>query len=129
MPNAATAQPDSAPWTPHLDSYSVTVSTVTATVSANGPGYVQLSHAWFPGNEVRVNGKAVQPLEGSLHLVVVPIGSGTSRIEIAPIQTQVRRLAGAISLAALLVTILIALTGKYRQRRQARLPVAEPGPA
>jgi hypothetical protein len=71
---------------------------------------------------VRVNGKAVQPLEGALHLVVVPIGSGTSRIEIAPIHTPVRRLAGAISLAGFLVTVLIAFAGGNWQRRQARLP-------
>lgn len=129
MSAAGAAQPDSTPWTPRLDAYAVTVSTVRAAVSANGPGYVQLSHAWFPGNTVRVNGKVVQPLESALHLVVVPISSGTSRIEIAPRETSVRRLSAAISLAALLITVLIALAGKYRQRRQARLPAANPGPA
>ena len=128
-PKGGAAHLNSAPWTPRLEAYAVAVSKVTATVSANGPGYVQLSHAWFPGNQVRVNGKVVQPLEGALHLVIVPIGSGISHIEIVPIQTPVRRLAAAISLAALLVTILIALAGGFRRRRQGRLPAAEPGVA
>lgn len=119
MPKTGSAQPESAPWTPRLDSYAVTVSTVTATVSANGPGYVQLSHAWFPGNEVRVNGSVVQPLEGALHLVVVPIAAGTSRIEIGPRETPVRQLSAAISLGGLLLTLLIALAGARRQRRLA----------
>ncbi|MEO6717338.1 MAG: hypothetical protein ABIM50_08850 [Novosphingobium sp.] len=127
MPNVVAAQVDTAPWTPQLEAYTVTVSKVTATVSANRSGYVQLAHAWFPGNAVRVNGRAVQSLEGSLHLVVVPIGSGTSRIEITPVQTPVRRLSAAISLGALLLTLLIALVGRYRQRRLATLPAANPG--
>ena len=129
MPKALPAQPDNVPWAPRLEGYAVTVSKVTATVSANRPGYVQLAQAWFPGNAVRVNGRAVQPLEGSLHLVVVPIGAGTSRIEIAPIQTPVRRLSAAMSLGALLLTLLIALAGGYRQRRLAAQPAASPDPA
>jgi hypothetical protein len=128
MPAPATpgaAAPDSPPWSPRLLSYAVTVNRVTATVSADGPGYVQLSHAWFPGNQVRVNGQVVQPLEGALHLVIVPIAPGTSRIEIGPRETPVRQVSAAISLAALLLTLLIALAGRYRQSRLA----AKPGPA
>ncbi len=119
MPKAGPAEPNAAPWTPRLDSYAVTVSTVTAKVTANGPGYVQLSHAWFPGNEVRVNGSVAQPLEGALHLVIVPIGQGTSRIEIGPRETPVRQVSAAISLGGLLLTLLIALAGAHRQRRLA----------
>lgn len=127
MPEGAVLAPDSARWSPRLESYVVAVSTVTAVISADSPGYMQLSHPWFPGNTVRVNGALVQPLEGALHLAVVPIAAGTSRIEIAPAQTPVRQLAAVLSLAALLVTVLIALAGGYRQRRHARIPATEPG--
>jgi hypothetical protein len=114
------AQPDpgaSGPWHPRLDDYAVSLDRVTVVVTTDGPGYVQLAHPWFPGNAVRVNGLGVTPAEGPLHLVVVPLQPGTSRIEITPFATPVRLFALGISAAAATATVLIALIGVLARRR------------
>lgn len=126
---AGSVPPPTQGWAPRLEAYAVGVSTVRVTLSANAPGYVQLSHPLFAGNMVRVNGRSVTPIESSLHLVVVRIGAGTSRIEIAPYQTPVRRISMVVSLAALLATMAIAALGFVQQRRRSRREPERPAPA
>lgn len=110
----------SAAWHPRLLEYAVSLETVTAVVAVDSPGYVQLAHPWFPSNVVRVNGATVMPIEGALHLVVVPLPAGTSRIEITPSITPVRWLSLAISAAAAAATLLIASVAAISRRRRSR---------
>jgi hypothetical protein len=128
---AATGQPEGGgadPWHPRLDAYAVSLGALTADVTVDLPGYVQLSHAWFPGNVVRVNGTVVTPIEGALHLVVVPLQPGASHIEIATSVTPVRQLSFAVSAAALAATVLIAAVGALmRRRRSGAAPAPCPG--
>jgi len=98
-------------WHARLDAYAVSLGKVTATVTVDGPGYVQLSHPWFPGNVVRVNGVVVRPIESALHLIVVPLQAGGSSIEITPSVTPVRVLSAGISASAAAAVLLIAAAG------------------
>jgi hypothetical protein len=109
-------------WHPKLDAYAVSLDKVTVVVTTDAPGYVQLSHPWFPGNAVRVNGAVVTPMESPLHLVVLPLPAGTSRIEITPFTTPVRWLALGVSGTATAATVLIALGGALARRRRSVPP-------
>ncbi len=109
-------------WTPRLTGYTVSLETVTATIEADQPGYVQLAHPWFPASIVRVNGVEVTPLQGALHLMVVPIAAGGSQIEITSRTTSIRLVAAAVSAMAVVVTLLVPLL--FRRRVAARPPVA-----
>jgi hypothetical protein len=77
----------SAVWHPRLDQYAVSLEAVTVVVTADRSGFVRLAHPWFPSMTVRVNGVAAKPIEGALHLVVLPLQPGTIRIEITPFLT------------------------------------------
>ncbi len=114
------ARVDEIPWHPALTDYAVSLETVTAVVDTDRAGYVQLAHPWFPATIVRVNGVPVTPLEGALHLIVVPIEPGVSRIEIVPTITPVRRVSAFVSLAALTLTLAVPAIGWLRGRRRAR---------
>jgi hypothetical protein len=99
---------------------------VALTVVSDAPGYVQLSHPWFPGNVVRVNGQPVAPLEGALDLIVVPIAAGENAIEISPMVTPIRVASNVLSVVSLLLAFAVAGT-IGRSRAQSALPT-EHGP-
>ena len=93
---------------PVLADYKVALQSVQAVIDTNGPGYVQLSHAYFPGNAVSVNGSLVEPLQGALNLMVLPLAAGRNVIEIVPMMTDIRRLTFWISGCAILL-LLVAM--------------------
>ena len=99
---------DQADWQPVLADYKVALQSVQAVIDTNGPGYVQLSHAYFPGNAVSVNGSLVEPLQGALNLMVLPLAAGRNVIEIVPMMTDIRRLTFWISGCAILL-LLVAM--------------------
>jgi hypothetical protein len=117
LPPGPAAPVGEEPWKSRLTGYAVSLETVAATVEADAPGYVQLAHPWFPASVVRVNGVEVAPLQGALHLVVVPIGAGVSHIEITGRTTPVRTAAAALSAAAVVATLLVPLMVRRRGAR------------
>jgi hypothetical protein len=104
-------------WHPLVTRYEVGLQRVTMTVTSDAPGYVQLSHPWFPGNVVRLNGQPVVPLEGALGLTVVPITAGENAIEISPMLTPIRLASNAVSVVSLLLAFgMAAALGRHRAR-------------
>jgi hypothetical protein len=92
--SGATAESD---WAHRVDAYAVSMQSVDLTVTTSGPGYVQISHPWFPSNEIRVNGVRVEPIESSLSLLVLPLAAGTSVITIGPAASSVLTLSFILS--------------------------------
>ena len=112
-----TPPPPGDAWHPHVTRYAVGLQRVAMTVVSDAAGYVQLSHPWFPGNVVRVNGHRVAPLQGALDLVVVPIAAGENAIEISPRLTPIRRVSNAVSVVSLLLAFAVAgALGRSRVR-------------
>jgi len=113
----ATDAPQAAkPWHAMILDYAVGLTVVTLRVEADAPGYVQLSHPWFPSTKVTVNGAAIQPLRGSIDLMVVPIQPGSSLIELHEEWTFVRFVSALTSLFGL-AAILVAATILARHDR------------
>jgi hypothetical protein len=122
---AAPAGGDEAP-PPVLGAYRVGLQSVGLTIEAKAAGFVQLAHPFFPGNEVRINGNRVEPGEGTLGLMILPLKPGLNTIEIAPTITPIRRLSVAISLAALLLAL--GLCAAVALRSRAAAPRLRPTP-
>jgi len=104
---------ESDPWQPILTRYSVSLQKVEIRIMSGGRGYAQLSHPWYPANEVSINGKPIIPLRGAFDLVVVPIEAGINDIEIHPVTTSVRYYSIIASLSMLFIaclfTVLLAI--------------------
>jgi hypothetical protein len=76
---------------------------VELTVRLAQPGFLQLSHAWFPSTIVTLNGNTVQPLRGALDLIVLPVGAGTSEIVLRDGLTTARWVGLILSAVGLLL--------------------------
>ncbi len=111
-------------WRATLDRYQVSLQDVKMRVTASGRGYAQLSHPWYPGNQVRINGVVAAPLRGALNLIVVPIEAGVSDIDISPVTTPVRYYSAIISVAMLVVAGLCAALLAIAERRRRRRDLA-----
>ena len=105
-------------WHPVLHSYHVREQSVRLTLSADQPGYVQIAHPWYPGTVVLDNGQPIDPMQGALDLIVLPVTSGQHTIVIMPAMTRIESISLAISLAAL-VLIFIAF-GVLKLNERAR---------
>lgn len=117
LPGAAPGE-DSA-WHPRLLRYQVSEQTVRLAIESDRAGYVQLAHPWFPGLRVTVNGVAVQPLRGSLDLMVLPLAAGTSDIAIQPFTTRVRAVSDLASGGFLAVALVVgAVLARPSARRR-----------
>src|SRR5208282_6527805 len=99
LPAASPAPASSGPFQAALDAYDVSLQTVSLRITASGRGYAQLSHPWYPATEVRLNAKAITPLQGAFDLMVVPLEAGINDIEIGPVSTPVRRYSALASVA------------------------------
>jgi hypothetical protein len=107
--------PASDAWHPRMTAYQVGLQRVAMTVVSDAPGYVQLSHPWFPASQVRINGLPVAPLEGAIDLTVVPIAAGENAIEIGPVVTPVRAISNIVS--AVSIALAFAVAGGLGLRR------------
>jgi hypothetical protein len=105
-----------AAWHPRVVNYSVALERVRMTIASDGFGYAQLAHPWYPASEVRINGRRVEPLEGAIELIVVPIAPGTNTIEITPRVTPIRAVTSAISVLSLVIAIFLAGLLELRSR-------------
>ena len=100
-----------------------TPTRLEATVNASGGAELELPLSHFPGWVVRIDGMQI-PLEApsSSGRIRVSVGAGAHRLEAVFARTPVRWAADAISLTALLFTIVVAIW--MRKREQARHPQA-----
>jgi hypothetical protein len=98
--------------------YSVSLEQVRLRIESDLPGYVQLSHPWYPDTEVLVDGKKIVPLRGALDLMVLALHPGTNDIEIRHSTTLLRLGLAGLSCLALLVTLALAY-GMHRVERGA----------
>lgn len=105
------------PWKPAIRGYSVSLDRVTMRLEADAPGWVQLSHPWFPSTVVTVNGQAVVPLRGTAGLLVLPVEPGVSVVELREGGTLVRRASMLVSAAGLLAILLAAALLARHDRR------------
>jgi hypothetical protein len=112
----------SAEWQPQLISYTVGLERVDLKIHTNGPGYVQVAHPWFPGNQVTINGRSVQPIQGSLSLIVLPLTAGENVIAIYPVVTPIRHASAVVSLVALILALLGAAGIALASRRTGWVP-------
>jgi hypothetical protein len=94
---------DSGSWQVTINQYKVSLQKVELQIVANGPGYAQLSHPWYPGNNITINAESVGPFRGALDLIVIPVRAGTNNIEIQPLVTDVRYYSGTASAAILIL--------------------------
>ena len=85
--------------------YTVGLERVELRLRATSPGFVQVSHPWFPSTLVLVNGAAVQPMRGALGLIVLPVAAGETTIVLDDGPTRVRTLSAVLSLAGLLAIL------------------------
>jgi hypothetical protein len=95
--------------------YSVSLERVALRIESDTPGYVQLSHPWYPDTQVLVDGKKIVPLRGALDLIVLALHPGTNDIEIRPSPTPLRLGLAGLSCLALFVTLALAY-GMHRRR-------------
>lgn len=112
--------PDDQPWHPRLTTYQVSLQSVSMEITSDGSGYAQLSHPWYPGNQLRVDGTVVQPLQGTLNLLVVPVHAGVNSIDIEPASTAIRHNSALAATLVFGITIGSALLMGIRERRQRR---------
>lgn len=101
-------------WHARMTSYDVGLQRVSATIESSGPGYAQLAHPWYPATEVRINGRRVQPIEGALDFMVLPIETGVNVIEIRPEVTSIRIISAMVSGLALVVAFIVAAMLNYK---------------
>jgi hypothetical protein len=111
--------PDAAPWNVRVDRYRVSLEAVEFDIAADGPGYAQLAHPWYPGSEIRIGGHVVQPLQSAIGLAVVPLQAGVNRIEIHPVVTPVRRYSLLAACGMLGVALLGTALLAHRTRSRA----------
>jgi len=104
-----TPDADGPDWHTMLNGYKVDLETVRIRVDATGLGYAQLSHPWYSGNRVFVNGAAIAPLRSAVNLLVVPLNSGANEIEIRPVLTPVRFYSAVASAVMLGFAVIIAI--------------------
>jgi len=91
--------------------YTVSADRVDLMVAVSAPGFLQLSHPWYPTLQVLHNGKHIAPLRGVLNLIVVPALAGDNEYRLSPARSSLRRAVGtfsAIVLVSVLVTPLLA---------------------
>jgi len=98
-----------------MTAYQVGLQRIAMTVVSDAPGYVQLSHPWFPASQVRINGLPVAPIEGAIDLTVVPIDAGENAIEIGPVVTPVRTISTIVS--AVFMALAFAVAGGLGLKR------------
>lgn len=103
-------------WHARLRRYAVSLSSISMTIEADGPGFVQLAHPFFPALSITSNGRHVQPMEGAVDLIVLPLATGRNAIEIRPGTTPIRVASAGVSGAALILGLMAAL---LRVRRPA----------
>jgi len=101
---------------PTVDQYDVTLDTVRVSLSSANPGFVRLSHAWYPNLQATINGETVAILPDAMGFVVVPISAGLSRIELQPGREPGAAAGWGVSAAATLL-LLAALGVKLWRRR------------
>jgi hypothetical protein len=106
--------------------YLVSLEKVVLKIESDAPGYVQLSHPWYPDTQVSVNGKKVVPLRGALDLMVLALHQGTNEIEIRPSTTPLSLGLAGLSGLALLVTLALAFGMHRRRARYAQLEYTGP---
>ncbi len=122
VPAESPAPAENSPWQAALDAYRVSLQTVSLRITTSGQGYAQLSHPWYPGTQVRLNAKAITPLQGAFDLMVVPLEPGINDIEIGPVTTPVRRYSALASAASLVIAgLFAALLAFIERRRRLRL--------
>jgi len=123
-PPFATPTGDPSKWL--VTRYSVSLEKVVMKIESDAPGYVQLSHPWYPDTQVFVNGKKVVPLRGALDLMVLALHQGTNEIEIRPSTAPLSLGLASLSGLALLVTLALAFGMHRRRARYAQLEYTGP---
>lgn len=120
--------PASGPWHAVILDYGVGLTSVTLQVEADAPGFVQLSHPWFPSTRVTVNGVATQAIRGTIDLMVVPIQPGISVIELRDGWTAIRWASAMVSLCGLFaIGAAAAMLAWHDRSRLRQLHVAAAG--
>jgi hypothetical protein len=131
--NAVQGEPDESDAEVAINRYEVNLTTVHLGVFSRESGYLQLAHPFFPGLAVFVNGHAVEPLQGSFNLMVLPISAGESEIALSPKITPWTKIAAGLSgvglIALLVVPAGMAWDGRRASSRATKLPRCAPGPS
>jgi len=104
------------PWHPVIADYAVGLDTVKLRVEADAPGYVQLSHPWLPSTKVAVNGAVIEPLRGTIEMMVVPIQQGISVIELHEGWTTIRWISALLSVSGVIAILVTAATLGWHDR-------------
>ena len=94
-------------------------------VAVSAKCYARLAYAYFPYLQVRVDGKAVRPLQTAGRFMALPLDAGEHDIVIKARLSPLRR--GLLALAA--VSLVMALVLVFREHRNKRAEPARPIPA
>ena len=119
IPNSPATTDSGGDWKPVLTQYAVSLTTVALAITTDQPGYVQISHPWYPGTDVTINGSPVVPLRGAVNLMVLPLAKGDNVIQLSPRNTTVLKVSAAVSGAGLLIAFAVTGLMMVRQRRAA----------
>jgi hypothetical protein len=101
--------------------YRVDPGHVRLVVNADRPGFLRLSHPFYPTLHVTENGRTIGPVPDVFSMMVVPLQAGRTDIEVVAIPSVLRRACFAITGACLvgLVVGLIVLLGLSSSRAAA----------
>ena len=99
--------------------HTVKTSKVTIIAETSADSYAQLSYAYYPWMEIRIDGQKAQHYKSAFNLLVLELPKGTHTIEITPTLTQLRKATLALSLAALILTAAL-LAGQIIFKRNHR---------
>ena len=110
-------------WHPVIEDYTVSLDRVRLQVETDGAGYAQLAHPWFPSTVVTINGQEVQPIRGTIDLIVVPLQPGVSVIELHDGTTAARSLSTWGSLLGLVAIGVFAALLAWHDRQQRAAPI------
>jgi len=104
-------------WNKKVLAYQVNIDRVWLKLYSEHPGYIQLSHTWYPYLLVIHNGQPVIPLRSTMNLIVLPVADGLNEYSIVPVRSHLRVLVGWFSVGiALLVALLPWLSRLWLSR-------------
>lgn len=100
--------------------HKVKTNKVTIVAEATAYGYAQLSYAYYPWMEVRVDGKKTEVYKSAFKLMVIKLSEGRHTIEITPKLTPLRKTTTAVSLITLaaVTAALLPLQRIFKRNRK-----------
>ncbi len=127
--NAGFYAAEAAPATPQqlqlkVIGHTVRANKVIIVAETTADSYAQLSYAYYPWMEARIDGKKTETYKSAFKLLVIRLPEGRHRIELTPKLTPLRKATAAVSLIALAAVTAMLLPWQriFKQNRKLSKP-------